>query len=132
VLRPRIGRPLLLALCLTACGDGGAEVTGPGLNVSGTYEGPQTFSAPPGVTARLKLTLVDGGGLVNGSFSQSTGDFGSVTGNVSGTILRVESRSTVSGITCVFDAGISNEGATISGAFVCASQEAGSFTVNRT
>jgi hypothetical protein len=107
-------------------------VAGPGLNVSGTYEGPQTFSAPPGVTARLTLTLVDVGGLVNGSFSQSTGDFGSVTGNVLGTILRAESRSTVSGITCVFDAGISNEGATISGAFVCLSQEAGSFTVNRT
>jgi hypothetical protein len=129
VPRLAIDLPFLVAFCLAACGGGGG-VTGPSLNVSGTYTGPQTFSTPPGLTTALTLTLTDVAGLVNGSFSQK-GDFGSVTGTVSGSSLHVQSMSTLFGTTCTFNAGVSNDAATISGGFVCSNQDAGTFTVNR-
>jgi hypothetical protein len=130
--RAVIGLLLLSLLSLAACGGDGGGVTGPGADVSGTYVGLQTFSMPAGVTISLTLMLLDTAGQVNGSYSQSTGDRGSITGTASGTTFQAQSRSTVFGTTCAFSGGISGNGATLSGTFLCSSQDAGSFTVNRT
>ena len=110
---------------------------GPGFDVSGRYQGTQRFVAPPGAAdVTLRLTLVQVGSLVNGSFSSGApsgaGDSGSVTGSVSGTILSARTTSTVIRITCDLEAGIGDAGATLSGTFQCSSGESGTFALSRT
>ena len=123
----------LLATLLAACGGGGETPSGPGFDVTGRYEGTQTFTAPAGAAAMtFRVTLVQVGSLVNGSFSNGIGVSGSVTGGVSGTIFTARTTSTVFQITCDLQAGISDGGAALSGTFQCSSGESGTFALSRT
>ncbi len=123
----RIGAVLLLCT-LAACGGGGRDATGPGLNVSGTYEGTQTVSTG---TVMLRFTITQNSTLVNGTFTTGTQDFGSVSGTVTGTSFLVQSHSTPFGITCAYTGTITDRVQKISGALQCSNGEAGGFAVMR-
>jgi hypothetical protein len=121
-----------LGLLLAACGGEGETPSGPGLDVSGRYDGTQRFATPAGAGDQaLRVTVVQVGSLVNGSFSTGTADAGSVTGSVDGTVFTFRTTSTVFRTTCDFQAGISAAGATLSGTFQCSSGESGTFTLSR-
>jgi hypothetical protein len=130
---PRLVGAAVLAALLAACGDGGSNGSvGPGLDVSGTYEGMLSFASPPGAgQVSVRFSFVQVGNLINGTFSNGNQDAGSFVGSASGTVFSGTATSTISRIRCDFEGAIQNRGATIAGTFECSSGEAGAFSVSR-
>jgi hypothetical protein len=132
--RPRAGcRPALalLAVLVAGCGGGSGDSTGPAFDLTGTFDGTRTSLVVVPARTALRLSLIETGGQVNGTYSTGTGDLGTIAGTVSGAVLAVRSRSTVLGIRCDYLGALADDGATVSGTFECSNGESGVFDLAR-
>jgi hypothetical protein len=130
VKRPAAALALGLALAAAACG-GSGRATGPGLDVSGTFEGTLAISLPQSATVTVRFTLTQTSTLVNGTYSTGTGDFGTVSGTAVDTSFAARSLSTPFGFACGFQGSIAEDARSIAGAFDCSDGRAGIFTLTR-
>jgi hypothetical protein len=120
---------LVTLLTLGCASEGGS--TGPGLDVSGSYEGSVSFSGGQVAIVTLHFTFTQASTLVNGSYATGSRDFGSVSGSVAGTNLVVQSRSTPFATTCDYEGSIASGAEAIAGTVKCSDSTEGAFSVTR-
>lgn len=126
-LRPIL---VLIALALAGCG-GGGDSTSPTFDLSGAWSGTETFTSGPSGSTSFRLTLVQSGSSVTGSYSNGRGDQGTVNGTVSGTRFSGTARSSVLGITCNVNGDVSSDGTTLTANVACSDGTGAIITVRR-